>query len=98
MPVNKAAAFDIMAADYDTAFSRSLTGDCQRSQVYEWLSDFIKDKKELNILEINCGTGDDALWLASLGHSVIATDISAAMIAEAKDKAAFTGPVMELKF
>jgi ubiquinone/menaquinone biosynthesis C-methylase UbiE len=57
-------------------------------QSRKWLSAFLENKKELSILEINCGTGDDALWLASLGHRVVATDISGNMIAEAKRKEA----------
>lgn len=90
MPVSKISAFDAMAVDYDTSFSRSLTGHAQREQVRAWLGNFLKDKKGLNILEINCGTGDDAIWLSSLGHRVIATDASEAMIMEARKKSSFT--------
>jgi ubiquinone/menaquinone biosynthesis C-methylase UbiE len=86
MPLNSLTAFDTLAADYDQSFSRSLTGSNQRMQTRKWLTSFLDDKKELNILEINCGTGDDALWLASMGHRVVATDLSGAMISEAKRK------------
>ncbi|MEO5562039.1 MAG: class I SAM-dependent methyltransferase [Chitinophagaceae bacterium] len=86
MPASSVTAFDTLAADYDSSFSRSLTGSSQRMQSRKWLSAFLKDKQNLCILEINCGTGDDALWLASLGHQVVATDASAAMIQEAKTK------------
>jgi SAM-dependent methyltransferase len=38
------------------------------------------------VLEMNCGTGEDALWMAQRGVSVLATDISPLMlrVAEAK--------------
>jgi ubiquinone/menaquinone biosynthesis C-methylase UbiE len=86
MHANRLTAFDTLAADYDHSFSQSLTGSSQRMQSRKWLSGFLEGKGELNILEINCGTGDDALWLASLGHKVVATDLAEAMIAEAKRK------------
>lgn len=89
MRAGKISAFDAMAADYDNSFSRSLTGQAQREQVRTWLGDFLKDKTRLNILEINCGTGDDAIWLSSLGHRVVATDTSEAMITEARKKSSF---------
>jgi SAM-dependent methyltransferase len=47
------------------------------------------DKLELmpaNILEIGCGTGTNAIWLAQQGVSVVATDISPAAIEMAKRK------------
>src|SRR4030095_6787666 len=37
------------------------------------------------------GTGEDALWLASLGHTVVATDQSAEMIFEAEKKLSVSG-------
>ncbi len=50
-------------------------------------SKIIVNKKGLDILEINCGTGEDALWLASKGHVVTGTDISKQMILVAQQKA-----------
>ncbi len=80
------AAFDVLAADYDTSFSQSLTGQAQRMASRAWLQSFLAGKGMLRILEINCGTGEDAIWLASLGHTVIATDQSEHMIREARAK------------
>jgi ubiquinone/menaquinone biosynthesis C-methylase UbiE len=54
--------------------------------VRKWLTGFLKNKSNLRVLEINCGTGDDAIWLASMGHRVMATDISEAMVFAAKTK------------
>jgi SAM-dependent methyltransferase len=90
MPASNTTAFDALAADYDITFSQSLTGQGQRTQARKCLSEFLHGKENLHILEINCGTGDDALWLASMGHRVIATDASAAMIQKAKAKSAFS--------
>lgn len=39
-----------------------------------------------NILEINCGTGEDAWVLSSQGHHILATDVSGEMIEVAKTK------------
>ncbi|MEO8406042.1 MAG: class I SAM-dependent methyltransferase, partial [Chitinophagaceae bacterium] len=98
MPASEIAAFDGMAAEYDASFSKGLIGKLQRAQVRRRLSAFLKDKKSLNILEINCGTGDDALWLSSLGHHVLATDASGCMIKEAKNKIALmTGALPEFR-
>jgi ubiquinone/menaquinone biosynthesis C-methylase UbiE len=78
--------FDSIAAGYDRAFTYSLTGKAQRDRTRFFLEKFLEGRKSLRILEINCGTGEDACWLASLGHQVVATDASPAMIAEAKKK------------
>ncbi|MDI1257442.1 MAG: class I SAM-dependent methyltransferase [Flavobacterium sp.] len=79
------ASFDTAAAAYDSTFTHSIIGKLQRKYVYRH---FLKvlDGKQLNILEINCGTGEDAIWLAKNGHFVTATDISEKMIAAAKHK------------
>jgi ubiquinone/menaquinone biosynthesis C-methylase UbiE len=88
MRMNKQVAFDALAADYDSVFSESLTGLAQRQAARQWLLQFLRGKHNLKILEINCGTGEDALWMASLGHTVTATDHSEAMIRQAQYKAA----------
>jgi ubiquinone/menaquinone biosynthesis C-methylase UbiE len=98
MHVNNASAFDTIAADYDFTFSQTLTGRSQRRQSHKWLSAFLQDKQNLRILEINCGTGDDAVWLASLGHQVIATDGAIEMIKEAKIKSMLLPPVTPVEF
>lgn len=84
--MNETAAFDVLAAGYDVSFSQSLTGQAQRNASRSWLQAFLANRGPLRILEINCGTGDDAWWLASMGHTVTATDQSAAMIEQARMK------------
>lgn len=78
--------FDKAAKKYDATFTHSEIGKAQRERVYHFLRHEINGKSTLNILELNCGTGEDAIYLSNLGHHVIATDISSEMIAEAKAK------------
>ena len=78
--------FDKAAKNYDTTFTYSEIGKAQRGRVYHFLKQEINGKSNLNILELNCGTGEDAIYLSNLGHRVIATDISSEMIAKAKKK------------
>ncbi|KAA1244131.1 class I SAM-dependent methyltransferase [Aquimarina sp. RZ0] len=79
-------SFDIAAPTYDDVFTYSHIGKLQRNLVYDFLKDVLPENQSLDILEINCGTGQDAFWLASLGHRIIATDISFGMISVAKEK------------
>ena len=78
-------SFDKHAQNYDDAFTFSTIGQAQRKRVYLFLSEILKENN-LNILELNCGTGEDANYLTSKGHRVLATDISAEMISQAKKK------------
>ncbi len=77
-------SFDTYSKTYDENFSFSPIGKMQRERVHHFQG------KKLNgiqkALEINCGTGEDAKWLASKGISTIATDISAGMIEVCKSK------------
>jgi ubiquinone/menaquinone biosynthesis C-methylase UbiE len=86
MSVN--ATFDAIAANYDADFANSAVGRLQRASVYRFLEEIQVLEKKLFVLEINCGTGEDALWLAKNGNSVLATDASEEMINVAKQKVA----------
>lgn len=78
------ADFDEAAKNYDSNFTHSEIGKIQRNLVYENSKKHLKNIK--NILEINCGTGEDAIWLATQGFQVTATDISEKMIEIAQSK------------
>lgn len=78
--------FDAVAVTYDADFTHSLTGRLQRQRVWYFLQRDLPPRKELDILEVNCGTGEDARWLAAQGHRVWATDISPEMIRQARSK------------
>ena len=84
--MNKATTFNVLAGTYDTAFTESLIGQAQRTISHKWLQPLLAGKPAMQLLEINCGTGADAYWMANQGHSIIATDGSPAMIDKAKQK------------
>ena len=85
--MNIVSPFDILAKTYDADFTVSSIGQLQRERVWYYLNSLLKEMgSSLNILEINCGTGEDALRLASMGHKVVATDASEAMIEQARSK------------
>lgn len=73
------SAFDGVAETYDISFSHSSIGRLQRKRVHAFLEKSLS-KKAVDILEINCGTGEDAVWLGLKGHRIIATDRSSKMI------------------
>jgi len=80
------ASFDTAASNYDATFTNTIIGKLQRDLVYNQLSKVLENQKPKTILEINCGTGEDAIWLAKQKFTVTATDISEKMIAVSKSK------------
>ena len=80
------AYFDAVALQYDYSFSQSEIGSRTRNIVWDMLAERIDHSKQLDILEINCGTGEDAVHLCGYGHNVVATDISGEMINVARSK------------
>lgn len=74
-------AFDTIAEQYDEMFTRSLIGREQRGAVWDVLRETFKRGER--VLEVNCGTGEDALFLAQMGVSVVACDASERMISVA---------------
>ena len=77
-------AFDQIAGEYDDTFTQTLIGRAQREQVYGFINQIVEKPDIQQILEVNCGTGVDACWLAGKGKSVLATDISSQMIETAE--------------
>ena len=80
------SAFDQVANNYDVYFTQSQIGLAQREIVNKYLIKNLPENKTLNILELNCGTGEDAISFAKKGHTVLATDISINMLNIAKQK------------
>ncbi|MEW5974613.1 MAG: class I SAM-dependent methyltransferase [Acidobacteriota bacterium] len=76
------APFDGVAAEYDRIFTESEVGRVQRMAVWSALSAVFKPG--YRILELNCGTGVDALHLAECGMRVLALDASEAMVQVAR--------------
>ena len=77
-------AFDTLAEDYDAHFTQSRIGRAQRDAVWHKAVEVFRG--ELSILELNCGTGEDALFLAGQGHRITALDASRAMIDRAAQR------------
>jgi len=77
-----------MAADYDRQFTDSLIGRLMREAV--WRQVDAKFREGDHVLEMNCGTGEDALHLARRGVQVLATDISTAMVEQVRTKASIS--------
>jgi ubiquinone/menaquinone biosynthesis C-methylase UbiE len=79
MPILRTAlAFDKIARRYDELFTRSVVGRLQRQIVWDAIQNTFEAGQ--SILELNCGTGEDALFLAKRGARVMACDASARMI------------------
>lgn len=72
--------FDAVAKSYDADFTASLIGRRQRMQVYAHLAPILNTMAGKKILELGCGTGEDAIWLARREFSVTALDASSEMI------------------
>jgi SAM-dependent methyltransferase len=85
------AAFDHSATGYDTAFTNTPIGRLQRESVWRYLLDTFQDKFPAKVLELNCGTGEDAVFFANHGSEVLATDVSEKMLAVTGDKIADHG-------
>lgn len=83
--------FDSFAENYDEYFTNSIIGTAQRNIVHAYLNKIFTKKSKLNILELNCGTGEDALWFSQFGHRVLATDISEKMLTETEKKIKLKG-------
>lgn len=77
--------FDDMARTYDHEFSNTLVGMFQRNKIHQFVTKQLLGKTGLDILELNCGTGEDISFLQTFGN-VTATDASKEMIKIAKVK------------
>ncbi len=76
--------FDAVSRTYDSTFSASAIGRAQRNSVWREMNRTFQ--KGHRILEINCGTGIDALHLAGRGVQVVACDSAPGMIAVARQR------------
>jgi ubiquinone/menaquinone biosynthesis C-methylase UbiE len=78
------APFDHLAETYDAVFTNSLIGRAQRDSVWEELDRCFHPGQR--IVEINCGTGVDAVHLAERGVEVVACDVAPRMIQVARQR------------
>lgn len=82
-----AVPFDHIATTYDSHFTRSVIGQLQRKQVWNYLETITPQLHGLEILELNCGTGEDAVLFSEKGFNIVATDISEEMLKITAQKA-----------
>jgi ubiquinone/menaquinone biosynthesis C-methylase UbiE len=87
---NTREAFNKAASDYDVSFTNTAIGTMQRQRVWNYLEQLLKNRKA-EVLEINCGTGEDALWLSKYCYSITATDAAGSMITVAESKRIIAG-------
>lgn len=95
--LNPAAnAFDAIADSYDARFTASTVGRAQRSVV--WRKAEAVFRAGDRVVELNCGTGEDALFLASCGIVVTACDASPRMIEQARARKRKEAPFAPIDF
>jgi SAM-dependent methyltransferase len=95
-PPPAALVFDQMANEYDDVFTKSMIGRAQRDVVWNKLTQVFQSGD--HILELNCGTGEDALFLARNGVSVTACDASQQMIKVASTRLRAEAPGAPITF
>jgi SAM-dependent methyltransferase len=81
--------WDSAADSYEEVFSGTLIGKTRRDAVWRELQRLFGAGK--SVLEINCGTGLDAVFLAEQGVELLACDISPRMVELARRHAADRG-------
>jgi SAM-dependent methyltransferase len=86
LPVRSSQDYwNTVAETYDQVFPDTLIGRTQREVVWQELGRAFRSGQR--ILELNCGTGVDAVHLAGSGVRVLACDISPRMIEIARRRA-----------
>ena len=81
--------FDALAASYDDHFSKSRIGHLMRSRVWRRLDSCFSSGQR--VLDLGCGTGEDAVHLGRRDIEVLATDRSAEMVGLTREKVARVG-------
>ena len=88
--------FDSIAPVYDRIFTESAIGRVQRAMVTTEINRRFKSGGR--VLELNCGTGEDAIQLGRRGVEVKAYDASSAMIEVANRKLLADPSAMKVSF
>ena len=77
--------FESLAASYDDTFTRTRIGAAMRRAVWRRLDATFA--APARVLELGCGTGEDAIHLAGRGVRVVAADRERAMLDAVETKA-----------
>jgi ubiquinone/menaquinone biosynthesis C-methylase UbiE len=78
MTAHSNSVFDRLAPGYDASFTDRLPARWLRQRVRERVCQHLPE--HARILDVGCGTGEDAIWFAERGHDVAATDVSHRML------------------
>ena len=87
--MNSIALFDGMAESYDAVWTNTAVGRAQRNLVWRDVDALFRAGEQ--ILDVGCGTGEDASHFAARGLRVHATDASPAMVAAARARGVAAG-------
>lgn len=79
-----AAAFSKQAVKFDELYAGNTIVQYKRDRVRQHVQQFILPYS--HVLELNSGTGEDAIWFAQQGHMVHATDIAQGMQQQLQQK------------
>ena len=90
------SGFEDLAVRYDAEFTNTAVGLALRRIVWARLAKIFRPSQR--ILELGCGTGEDAIRLATAGIDVLATDASPAMLDVAREKARRAGCLERIEF
>lgn len=77
-------AFDKQSEIFDQLYNNDTIIRYKRKRVRDHIQRFLKPSS--HILELNAGTGEDAIYFAQEGHNVHATDVSTGMIEKLSEK------------
>ncbi len=77
--------FGHIAESYDSTFTHTKTGKYQRNRVWKYLAKDLPSSSS-KVLELNCGTGEDAVFILQHEHSLVTTDLSEEMVNVTKKK------------
>lgn len=80
------AAFTLQAPGFDELYCSNTIIQYKRQRVRDHLMQYLPSRS--SILELNAGTGEDAIFFAQQGHHIHATDISVGMQNALKKKVA----------
>lgn len=96
-PIETPAPFDSLAVSYDKSFCETTVGCTLRRETWKVLEEAFASSQvsppssggnnnKNMIIELSCGTGEDAMWLAAKHVHILATDYSDGMIDVARSK------------
>lgn len=96
-PIETSAPFDSLAVSYDKSFCETTVGCMLRRETWKVLEEAFASCSQVSpsssdgndnsiVIELSCGTGEDAMWLATKHVHILATDYSDGMIDVARSK------------